>query len=68
MGNDKRLDYLQVLHNICIKELTRQVSVTCVERGFLMNQVFEGYIQLFEKTTKSDMKNRNKLTNEFKAK
>lgn len=34
--------------NICIKELVRQVSVQCVERGRVLKKVFSAYLGLVE--------------------
>jgi len=38
----------QVAHNICIKEVTRQVSVQCVERGILLKSIFDSYVRLID--------------------
>ena len=38
----------QVAHNIAIKEVTRQVSVQCVERGVLLKSIFDSYVRLID--------------------
>ena len=39
----------QMVYDICIKELARQVSVQCRERGELLNKVCNAYGTLFSK-------------------
>ena len=38
----------QVAHNIAIKEVTRQVSVHCIERGILLKSIFDSYVRLID--------------------
>ena len=39
----------QMVYDICIKELARQVSVQCRERGELLNKICTAYGALFSK-------------------
>lgn len=47
-GEDTVLPLLQLMMNICMQELTRQVSVHCLERGHLLKRVFQAYIRLID--------------------
>jgi hypothetical protein len=38
----------QIVHNVVIKELTRQVSVHCIERGIILKTVFDCYVRLLD--------------------
>ena len=40
--------HTQLVHNIVMKELTRQVSVYCIERGILLKTIFDSYIRLID--------------------
>jgi len=40
--------YSKVILTICIRDLVRQVSVHCVERGSLMEKVLNMYINIYE--------------------
>ena len=58
----------RVLFGMCSKELIRQVSVQCLERGELLKEVFEFFINSYEKTRenlKNVEKNSEKLKNEI---
>ena len=37
---------VQVVYNVAWKELIRQVSVHCVERGFIMHRIFKAYLSI----------------------
>ena len=39
---------IQIAHNIAIKEVTRQVSVQCIERGILLKTVFDSYVRMVD--------------------
>ena len=39
---------IQIAHNIAIKEITRQVSVQCVERGILLKTIFDSYVRMVD--------------------
>ena len=39
---------IQIAHNIAIKEITRQVSVQCIERGILLKTVFDSYVRMVD--------------------
>ncbi|CDW88315.1 ef hand family protein [Stylonychia lemnae] len=43
----------QVVFNLCIEEICRQVSVQCVERGELLRKIFDQYTQLIENMSKN---------------
>ena len=44
----KSLYYAKVILTICIRDLVRQVSVHCVERGALMEKVLNTYLSIYE--------------------
>ena len=54
--------------NICVKELTRQVSVHCLERGLLVQKVFESYAKIIELINKDHKIKRKKLKMSFAEK
>ena len=39
---------IQIAHNIAIKEMTRQVSVQCIERGMLLKTIFDSYVRMVD--------------------
>lgn len=39
---------IQIAHNIAIKEMTRQVSVQCIERGILLKTIFDSYVRMVD--------------------
>lgn len=39
---------IQIAHNIAIKEITRQVSVQCIERGILLKTIFDSYVRMID--------------------
>ena len=38
----------QIIYSFCWKELIRQVSVQCLERGYLLHKLFSSYLSLIE--------------------
>jgi hypothetical protein len=56
----------KVIYTVCFNEIVRQVSVNCVERGQLMDKVWNGYISLLEKAIVYSEKKQNKLLDKFK--
>ena len=40
---------MQVVYNVAWKELIRQVSVHCVERGFIMHRIFKAYLSILNR-------------------
>ena len=55
----------QVAHNIAIKEITRQVSVQCVERGILLKTVFDSYVKLIDMIFADGFHQRRRLAKRF---
>ncbi|CAI2381753.1 unnamed protein product [Moneuplotes crassus] len=49
----EKLIACQAIYNLAWKELTRQVSVQCVERGILMDKIFKAYFDLINKVYKN---------------
>ncbi|EAS06598.2 EF hand protein (macronuclear) [Tetrahymena thermophila SB210] len=46
---DQVLENVQLIYTACLKELIRQVSLQCTERGLLIQKVWDAYLTLFEK-------------------
>lgn len=44
--NTEMIAQVQFIYNLAWRELTRQVSVTCVERGYIMHRIFKAYVTL----------------------
>ena len=61
-------DGLQAVYGQCLKELTRQVAVHCLERGALLDRILSAYIFLFEKVIQSYKKDMGKLDFDCKEK
>ena len=51
--------------NISIKELTRQISVHCHERGILLTRIFSNYIRLLDLINQAHSKKRKSLRHEY---
>lgn len=55
---DKRKEALyhaKLILSICLRDLIRQVSVQCIERGVLIEKVLNNYINIFETETRGNM-------------
>lgn len=59
---------LQAVYGQCLRELTRQVAVHCIERGALLDRILSAYVFLFEKVIQSYKKDMNKLDFDCKEK
>jgi len=46
---DLIFENLQIIYTGCLQELIRQISIQCVERGQLMQKIWNAYISLFER-------------------
>ncbi|KAL4468385.1 hypothetical protein ABPG72_012279 [Tetrahymena utriculariae] len=46
---DQVLENVQLIYTACLKELIRQVSLQCTERGLLIQKIWDAYLTLFEK-------------------
>lgn len=46
-SDDFRIKSSQLIYSICLKELIRQVSANCVERGLLLDKIWNSNITLF---------------------
>ena len=55
----------QVAHNIAIKEISRQVSVQCVERGVLLKSIFDSYVRLIDFTFQDSFHQRRMMAKAF---
>ena len=44
----KAFYYSKVILTICIRDLVRQVSVHCIERGALMEKILNIYLSIYE--------------------
>ena len=61
---DKRkqaLYHAKLILSICLRDLIRQVSVLCLERGVLIEKVMNNYINIFETETRGNMYDLNDL-------
>lgn len=46
-SDDFRIKATQLIYSICLKELIRQVSANCLERGLLLDKIWNSNITLF---------------------
>ena len=56
---------IQIAHNIAIKEITRQVSVQCIERGILLKTIFDSYVRMIDLVFIDSIIQRRSLTKTF---
>ena len=59
--DEKLFPMLQLTMNICVKELSRQVSVQCQERGIIITKVFKSYAKLIDLIHRDNREKRWKL-------
>ena len=58
---------IQVAHNIAVKEMTRQVSVQCVERGIVLKAIFDSYVRMIDLIFEDSIMQRKLLAQKFAA-
>lgn len=46
-SDDFRIKCAQLIHTMCFREIIRQVSSVCIERGLLMDKIWNSNITLF---------------------
>ena len=56
---------IQIAHNIAIKEITRQVSVQCIERGILLKTIFDSYVRMVDLIFVDSVAQRKMLAQRF---
>jgi hypothetical protein len=56
---------VQLIHNIAIKEVTRQISVQCIERGILLKTIFDSYVRLADLIYSESLNLRRSLAKKF---
>jgi len=68
--NEKQLDSqshfmnIQMIYTACLKELIRQISIHCSERGALLQKIWDDYLELVEKAIIYERKKNTKIENE----
>ena len=55
------IDDMQIIYSACLKEIIRQVSIQCTERGQLIQKVWEMYLKLIENAILENNKEKVKL-------
>lgn len=55
------LYHAKLILSVCLRDLIRQVSVQCLERGVLIEKVLNNYINIFETETRGNMYDLNEL-------
>ncbi|CAG9319602.1 unnamed protein product [Blepharisma stoltei] len=53
---DQRVSIAQLIYTICFKEIIRQVSVHCLERGQLMEKLWNSQLELYSKSDDISLK------------
>jgi hypothetical protein len=51
----------RLVYTVCLKELVRQVSVHCIERGKLVEMVWKGYLGLLERALSISMQKQEEI-------
>eukprot|EP00347_Sterkiella_histriomuscorum_P010195 403377241 len=64
----KKQSLLQVVFNVSIEEIIRQVSVSCAERGQFLRKIFDQYTSMVESMCKTFQDYRIKLKSELSQK
>ena len=54
---------IQLIYTACLKELIRQVSIHCSERGALIQRIWDEYLEIVEKAIIFEQKQNNKNEN-----
>jgi len=49
------LHHTKVILTVCLRELIRQISVDCVERGALFEKTLTNYLNIFETEMKGNL-------------
>jgi hypothetical protein len=57
----------RLVYTVCFKELVRQVSVHCVERGRLVEMVWKGYLGLLEQALAINIHKQNEIIDSWAA-
>ncbi|KAL4506969.1 hypothetical protein ABPG72_001390 [Tetrahymena utriculariae] len=65
LPKQKLLDGYQVIYTACLKELIRQVKISCLERGTLFEKVWIAYTDLILKGQNANQQYHSKLEQEF---
>ncbi|EAS01476.2 hypothetical protein TTHERM_00151900 (macronuclear) [Tetrahymena thermophila SB210] len=65
LPKQKLLDGYQVIYTACLKELIRQVKISCLERGTLFEKVWIAYTDLILKGQTANQQYHSKLEQEF---
>lgn len=65
LETDSILESKKLVYNTCFMEIARQVSVHCIERGKLMQRVWNSYITDLENSLENNQKKSNELKNDF---
>ena len=47
-NSEASFDLMQLVYNLVVKELVRQVSTQCLERGWVLHRIFDAYKSLIE--------------------
>ena len=55
------IEHLEIIYTACLKEIIRQVTLQCSERGQLLEKVWNSYLELLEKALFSSNKEKEKI-------
>lgn len=58
----------RLVYTVCFKELVRQVSVHCIERGKLIEMVWKGYLGLLERALAINIQKQDEIHKDWEAK
>eukprot|EP01022_Parablepharisma_sp_SALTPOND_P005765 TRINITY_DN1235_c0_g1_i1.p1 TRINITY_DN1235_c0_g1~~TRINITY_DN1235_c0_g1_i1.p1 ORF type:complete len:1264 (-),score=158.24 TRINITY_DN1235_c0_g1_i1:908-4609(-) len=66
--SDEKFELTQTVYYICFKEVIRQTSVQCVERGLLIWKLWKSYLSLINKLNKNMAEKTKKLKKQHEQK
>lgn len=67
LATEEKTQRAQLIYTACYKEVARQVSVHCIERGILMKKIWNAQIDLFCKKEEARVKEIQEIQQKFKS-
>ncbi len=68
VGTTEKLVLIQTVYYICYREVVRQVSVQCFERGLVIWKIWQAYLSLIEKIREEGKRKMQRKVLKFEAK
>ncbi|CAG9318276.1 unnamed protein product [Blepharisma stoltei] len=62
---DEKIRAAQLIYTLCFKEVVRQISVHCIERGILMEKIWNAQVDLYSQHESTTIESLNKIERKF---